>query len=149
MSDVVIRRAEPDDWCEFLKMSKEFYSSPAVLGNIDGSFHRAAFDEAMRSDNYLVLYIFYADGKSAGFGMLNKMFSHETGGLVVWIEELYVREEFRGRGIGSRFLRFVEEKHPAMRYRLETEPENERANQLYNRHGYHELGYSQLFKDSN
>ncbi len=147
MSEIIIRRAKPDDWQEFLKMSKEFYSSPAVLNDIDEGYHKNAFDEAMRSDDYLVLYIFDADGEAAGFSMLNKMFSHETGGLIVWIEELYVREKFRGHGLGSRLLEFVEQTHPAMRYRLETEPENERANKLYKRHGYQSLGYTQLFKD--
>ncbi|MCC8131649.1 MAG: GNAT family N-acetyltransferase [Oscillospiraceae bacterium] len=148
MSDgVSFVRAAESDRDVFIEMSKEFYSSPAVLSDINPEFHGNVFDEAMRSDCYVVIYVFKSGEDVIGYGLLNKMFAHEAGGLTVWIEELYVRDGYRGSGIGSEFLRFVEKEHPAMRYRLETEPENEAAARLYERLGYQKLDYCQMYKD--
>ena len=113
-----IRKILPFDKDEFIKMSREFYSSDAVLYNIDDSFHFSTFDELMRSDVYLECYIFETDkGKIAGYALLDKMFSHEA-----------AAEHIR-------------------RIRLETEPENEGARALYKRKGFKNLEYLQMVKD--
>lgn len=143
-----IRKILPSDKDEFIKMSREFYSSDAVLNNVDDSFHFSTFDELMRSDVYLECYIFETDkGEIAGYALLDKMFSHEVGGMLVWVEELYVREAFQNNGIGSAFFAFLEKNIPAARYRLETEPENEGARALYKRKGFKNLEYLQMVKD--
>ena len=67
--------------------------------------------------------------------------------MVVWIEELYLRPDFRSHGIGSEFFAFLEQEHPAARYRLEIEPDNERAAKLYRSRGYEVLPYVQMIKD--
>ena len=131
----------------FLEMSLEFYNSPAVLRPIDERFHENTFAELMRSRDYLECYIIEEEGKTAGYCLLNKTFGHECGGPVVWIEELYVRPEYQGKGLDSAMLDFVEQENPAARYRLETEPENENAARLYGRKGYEPLGYCQMVKD--
>ncbi len=130
----------------FLALSNEFYNSAAVLCPIPQKFHENTFGELMRSSDYLEGYIFEKNGKVCGFSVLNKMYCHEAGGLVVWIEELYVRPEFQGLGIGSAFFSWVEKNIPAARYRLEVEPENERACALYSRLGYEKLEYMQMYK---
>ena len=66
----------------------------------------------------------------------------------VWIDELYVLPAFRGRGIGGSFFCWLHENIPAARYRLETEPENERARNLYARYGYKEFPYLQMVKET-
>lgn len=143
----MFRKIKPSDREEFIAMSREFYNSEAVLNNIDDSFHAAAFEELMRSEDYLVCYIFEQEDKTAGYAMLNKSFSHEVGGMLIWLEELYIRKEYQGRGLGSGFLDWMAENVPAARFRLETEPENERAYALYKKKGYGPIGYVQLYKD--
>ena len=67
---------------------------------------------------------------------------------MVWLEELYIRAEFRSRGLGSEFFRQVtEENRDARRFRLEVEPENVRAIALYRRLGYENLPYVQMIRD--
>ena len=65
------------------------------------------------------------------------------------IEDIYIKPEFRGQGIGTAFLQFVEQRYrdTAVRFRLEVEPDNLGADRVYRRQGYRELGYRQLFKD--
>ncbi len=149
MFDISFRKIKPSDKQEFIKMSADFYSSDAVLSNIAPSCHENTFNELMRSDDYLICYMFSDDssGEIIGYSLLNRLFTHEAGGLTMWIEELYIKDAYRGRGVGGRFLDFVEKAHPAKRYRLETEPENAGAASLYNRHGYKKLDYMQMYKD--
>ena len=37
-------------------------------------------------------------------------YSNEAGGMVVWLDEIYVKPEFRSQGIGSELIDFVIEK---------------------------------------
>lgn len=145
--NTTVRRIADCDRELFLEMSAEFYSSDAVLHDVDRSYHIRTFDELMRSDVYLEGYIFEADGSPAGYALLDRMFSHEAGGVTVWIEELYLRSEYRGRGIGRSFFDMIEKTVPAARYRLEVEPDNLRAQALYRRMGYEFLPYLQMIKD--
>lgn len=143
----MFRTITANDKKAFLEMSLEFYNSPAVLNPINPQFHENTFNELMRSRDYLECYIIEHDNEVAGYCLLNKTYGHECGGPVIWIEELYIRPQFQGHGIGSKMLKHVEAQHPASRYRLETEPENVRAASLYSRHGYEALPYSQMIKD--
>ena len=145
---ITFRKIDPADRAEFLAMSREFYESDAVLHSIPEEFHERSFEELMRSDVYLECYIMETDGKAVGYALLTKTFSREAGGLNIWVDELYLRPEYRGLGAGSAFFAFLEQTHPAARYRLETEPENERAQNLYRRMGYRDLPYLQMIKGS-
>ena len=122
-------------------MAKDFYSSPAVLENIPKENITASFDLFLSGTPYGDAFIFEVDGTVLGYGVLAYTHSQEAGGRVVWIEEIYVKAEYRGRGLGSEFLEFVKKNVPAKRYRLETEPENTRAAALYRRHGFEHFEY--------
>ena len=145
--DLRFRVADACDKSAFLEMSREFYSSDAVLHAVDPSFHEKAFAELLRSGTYLTCFLFECGDRVAGYALLSKMFSREAGGMVVWIEEIYVRSAFRGRGVGGAFFAWLRANVPAIRYRLEVEPSNERAQSLYRRLGFSELPYVQMVLD--
>lgn len=91
---------------------------------------------------------FEADGKIAGYGAVTKTYSNEAGGLCYWFDEIYIREKFRGQGLGSDFIRQVIAEHPEVkRFRLETEPENEAAGRMYKKLGFEPLEYCQWTLD--
>ena len=82
-----------------------------------------------------------------GFALLALTYSNEAGGIVVWLEEIYVKPEHRCKGITGEFFKFIEKEYADVaRIRLETEPDNERAVRLYERNGFTKLGYSQMYK---
>ena len=49
-------------------------------------------------------------------------------------------------GLSSGFFRFVEEKYPCALFRLEVEPENEKALRVYTRAGFDTLTYMEMKK---
>lgn len=89
--------------------------------------------------------------KPAGYGLVSLTYSNEVGGLVVWLEELYIREQARGFGLGTEMIAFIENRYAGRvaRFRLEVEERNQGAVRLYERLGYVSLPYSQMTKDIN
>ena len=88
------------------------------------------------------------DGQPAGYALLSLTYSNEAGGLCVLLEEIYVREDFRGCGLGKEFFSWTENRYPqARRFRLEVTASNARAAALYTRLGYKKLDYVQMIKD--
>ena len=145
----MIRNVTKDDRNLYIKLAKEFYCSDAVLHSVPDKNHSNTFKEMMRSDKYLLGYIFEVDGKCAGYAVLAKTYSTEVGGICILIEEIYILEEFQGNGLGSEFFKFIFNKFKgiAKRYRLESIKTNSGAISLYNKLGFETLDYLQMIKD--
>lgn len=141
----MIRKIERTDREAYLKMAWDFYHSDAVEHPVPKEFLERTFDELMRSDAYAEGLILEYEGHTAGYGLLAKTFSREAGGMVCWIEELYVKPEFRSHGLGREVFARLENAGYA-RLRLEVEPENVRAVRLYERMGYRILPYQQMIR---
>ena len=131
-----IRKITAADREIYISMAKDFYTSPAVLENIPEENITRSFCEFLGGTPYGDAFVFEENGSVIGYGVLAYTYSQEAGGKVVWLEEIYVLSAYRGRGYGSEFIDFVLKEIPAARYRLETEPENEKAAALYRRKGF-------------
>lgn len=145
----MIRKLNRDDRELYIRMAEEFYSSDAVLHPIPRQNIERTVEEVLSSDTYADIYILEYEGKAAGYGLTAKSFSQEAGGKVLWIEEIYIRKEFRSKGLGKEFFSYLEEKDAAVRFRLEVEAENSRAAALYAQLGYEVLDYVQMVKEIN
>ena len=142
-----IRKIKKEDRELFLSYLHKFYHSEAVLHPTGSELHFNIFNEVMRSEDYLVCYFFSLDGEDAGYGLLSKSFCPEVGGSIVWIEQLYINESCRGKGVATAFLDFIEKEFGPDRIRLEVEADNENAISLYKKKGYRFLPYLQMVKD--
>ena len=106
-----IRAMQLKDMEEVVGMMRVFYDSPAVI--------HAAPDEILRQDvkdcvgdcPYIEGYIFEENDRILGYSMVAKSYSTEYGGICVWVEDLYMKEEARGLGIGTAFFRFLDENY--------------------------------------
>ncbi|MBQ7292025.1 MAG: GNAT family N-acetyltransferase [Clostridia bacterium] len=136
-----IRKITAADREIYISMAKDFYASPAVLENIPEENITHSFCEFLGDTPYGDAFVFEENGSVIGYGVLAYTYSQEAGGKVVWLEEIYVLSAYRGRGYGSEFIDFVLKEIPAARYRLETEPENEKAAALYRRKGFELFEY--------
>ena len=137
---------EEKDRAETVEMMRIFYSSPAVSTNGSDEIFGADIDACIGSSPYLEGYVFEGDGQILGYAMLAKSFSTEFGKPCIWIEDIYIKAEYRGLGIGGRFFAYVEEKYKDAIFRLEVEAENEAALGLYKKCGYDFLPYLEMKK---
>lgn len=140
-----IRDIDPTDKKLYFEMSRDFYGSGAAKGEISDDY-REKFWNGLFSGGAVNVYVLEYDGCAAGYAITFCYLSQEFGGNVVWIDELYVKPRYRGKGLGKRFLEFAENIHGAVLVRLEAEPENGRALDLYKSVGYKNLKYMQLIK---
>ena len=143
----MMRKICPGDRETYLRMAHDFYHSEAVLHPVPDKYLSRAFDEMMRSEDYLLGFFFEHGGRTAGYALLAKTYSQEAGGPAVWVEEIYLLPEFRNLGLGRAFFAELKRLAPAARYRLEIEPDNARAENLYRSVGFETLGYKQLVMD--
>lgn len=142
----IIRLMERCDKSEVIKMMRTFYASDAVMTNGSEEIFDADIEGCLGDSPYIEGYVFEENGEIQGYGMLAKSFSTEFGKPCIWIEDIYVKDAYRSLGIGSAFLRFVEERYPDTVLRLEVEKENERALNVYKKCGFYELPYMEMKK---
>ena len=142
----MIRAKELRDKAEIIEMMRVFYASPAVLSNGSEEIFLRDIDQCLGDSPYVEGFVFESDGAICGYGMLAKSYSTEFGKPCIWLEDIYIKEEYRGLGFGSRFIEFVGERYPDAVLRLEVEQENERAVAVYEKKGFSVLPYMEMKK---
>lgn len=143
---VEIRNMRETDRNEVLSMMEVFYNSAAVYTNGSSEIFIADVDACLSDSPFLEGYIFEENAEILGYAMVAKSFSTEFGKPCVWLEDLYLKESARGRGIIPSFLKFIEGKNPHAIFRLEVEHENEHAVHVYTKAGFTELPYVEMKK---
>ena len=146
---IMIRKIGQEDKERYIEMAKDFYSSEAVYQNVPELHFADTFNELMTSDQYVSGYMIEHGNNIAGYALVAKTYSQEAGGIVLWIDELYILPEYRGCGLGHEFFAYVQDDMPrdVKRLRLEVEDCNTKAISLYKKLGFKDLPYSQMMKD--
>lgn len=144
----MIRKFVPEDREEYIRFSTEFYNSSAVDKPVPREHFEQGFDEMMRSDVYVQGYMLVCDGNNVGYCVTMKTYSVEAGGITIWIDELFVLEEYRSKGLGRELFKYIEENgdKKLRRIRLEVELENGRAISLYKKMGFEPAPYDGMWK---
>lgn len=142
----IIRAMEKKDKAQVIEMMSIFYASDAVLSNGSPEIFEADIDNCLSGSPYIEGYVFENGDTVQGYAMLAKSFSTEFGKPCIWIEDIYIKSEYRGRGIGKIFFDYIQEKYPNSVFRLEVEAENEAALHLYKKCGFQILPYLEMKK---
>ena len=142
-----IRMFEQKDKSEILSMMKVFYSSDAVFTSGSDEIFEIDFENCLNENPYLEGYVFASNEKILGYAILAKSFSTEFGKQCIWLEDLYLKSEFRGQGIIPKFIKYLEEKYKECIFRLEVENENTHAVHVYEKSGFSSLPYVEMKKE--
>lgn len=146
---VTIRLIRREDFQEVLEMMKVFYASEAVLHKASEEVLRRDIEDCLGDMPFIEGYVFEDEGKIAGYAMVAKAYTTEYGGICIWVEDLYMKPEYRHRGLGSFFFAFLEKEYEgkAVRFKLEVEEENNTAIEAYKKNGYQISPYFEMTKE--
>ena len=123
-----------------------FYSSPAVFSNGSDEIFSNDIENCISGSPYVEGYVIEDSNNIQGYMMIAKSYSTEFGKPCIWIEDIYIKDEFRGLGLGTAFIEFITDKYTDCIFRLEVEEENERAVGLYEKCGFTVLPYMEMKK---
>ncbi len=133
---------------EVMPMVDAFYHSDAVSHEVEREKLEQTFADAVSADPILEGYVLKEDEHIVGFGYVTVYYACEVGGRCLMFEELYLKEEARGKGYGSRYFEAVMKARPEVkRFRLEVTKSNEGAVRLYQKLGFEFLDYDQMVLD--
>lgn len=142
MTGVQFRRAEPSDLDVLVTLMDRFNRSQGYP--FDAGVGRRALEVFTASPALGRLWLILTDGEQpAGYLVLSFGFSFEYGGHDAFIDELFVDERARGAGVGRAALEFALDQARALNVgaiHLEVEPDNPRAERLYERSGFRASG---------
>ena len=120
-----------------VSMMQEFYAIDGYPISIDVS--KALFQEFISNENLGKAWLIFSDNEIVGYIILTFVFSFEYQGRIAFLDELYVTETARGKGIGSKAIEFVKTESHKLSLKLiylEVEPHNENAQKLYLANGF-------------
>lgn len=130
---MIDRRWAPD----VLRMMRALYADGGDL-QVDPAAFPSTIDYLL--DNPAAgRIVLLTDGRVLhGYALLVWYWSNEWGGVVLLLDELFVDEKFRGRGIAKSFLKHIERERPfgAVVVALEVSLHNPRARALYESMGF-------------
>ena len=141
-----IRIMERRDKDVVIDMMRVFYASPAVLSNGSDEIFEADVENCIGDSPFLEGFVIEDNGEILGYSMIAKSFSTEFGKPCIWIEDIYIKDKYRGLGLGSEMLQFITKKYKNCIFRLEVEEENEQAIGVYEKNGFSVLPYMEMKK---
>lgn len=141
-----IRNMRASDKGKIIDMMRVFYASPAVMSNGSEEIFSNDVENCINDCPYLEGYVFEDNGEILGYAMAAKGFSTEFGKPCIWLEDLYIKENFRGHGIAKMFFDYIIEKYKNHIFRLEVEEDNTRAVSVYKSAGFDVLPYTEMIK---
>lgn len=142
--DITIRSMRRSDADTVVEMMRDFYTSPAVITNGSEKIFAANVENCLGGSDFVEGFVFVSGDKIIGYGMTAHGYSTEFGGECIWIEDIFIAAEWRGHGVGTKFIRHVKERYPDKIFRLEVDANNVNALDFYRRLGFKALPYLEL-----
>lgn len=127
-------------------LMQEFYAIDNYPIAVDVS--RALFKEFISNENLGKSWLILSDTEIVGYLILTFVFSFEYQGRIAFLDELYLTEKARGKGIGGKAIAFIQSESHKLSLKLmylEVESHNKKAQKLYLTHGF-ELHNRKLMK---
>jgi ribosomal protein S18 acetylase RimI-like enzyme len=120
-----------------VSMMQEFYAIDNYPIKSDVS--KALFEEFISNKNLGKAWLIVSNKEIVGYLILTFVFSFEYQGRIAFLDELYVTEKARGKGIGNEAITFIKNETHKLSLKLiylEVEPHNKKAQNLYIANGF-------------
>ena len=120
-----------------VSLMEEFYAIDNYP--IKSNVSKALFEEFISNKNLGKAWLIVSDNEIVGYLILTFVFSFEYQGKIAFLDELYVTEKARGKGIGSKAIGFIKDESHKLSLKLiylEVEPHNKKAQNLYIASGF-------------
>jgi GNAT superfamily N-acetyltransferase len=137
-----VRRASSNDIPTLVELMREFYAESDYPLPEENA--RRTFAELLADPRLGGVWLLEMDGEPAGHVVLTVCFSMEYGGLRGFVDDLFVRPQFRGRGLaaaGLAALRADAEARGVRALLVEAGPANDVALRVYRRAGFEATGH--------
>ena len=119
-----------------VELMREFYAEADYA--LDEGWAEASFSALLEDDALGRVWVVYCDSQPAGYVVLTVRFAMEYGGLDGYIDDLFIRPDYRGRGLGRAALdALVAEcgRRGVLALHVEVGRDNEVAQTLYRSYG--------------
>lgn len=137
---------EITDISTITQMMQDFYAIDNYPMNVEVT--KNLFREFISNEHLGKSWLIYSENEIVGYIILTFIFSFEYGGKIAFVDELFIKETARGKGIGKEAIQFIQKEVPKLSLKLlylEVEPHNENAQKLYLAHDF-ELHNRKLMK---
>jgi diamine N-acetyltransferase len=137
----------PSDTALVLEMMQEYYVFDRHA--FDEPKARTALENFLNNPTFGQAWLICEDATPVGYAVLTFGYSLELLGRDAFIDELYLREKYRGRGWGRRALEFIEEQARIFGVRaihLEVVRDNVTAREIYRKSGFRDRGHFLMSK---
>ena len=128
------------------QMMQDFYAIDNYPMDVEVA--KNLFQEFISNEHLGKSWLIYTENEIVGYIILTFIFSFEYGGKIAFVDELFIKETARGKGIGKEAIQFIQREVPKLSLKLlylEVEPHNENAQKLYLAHDF-ELHNRKLMK---
>ncbi|MBE2280701.1 MAG: GNAT family N-acetyltransferase [Ignavibacteriaceae bacterium] len=106
MSDVVIRKAEAEDiplLLDFIKMIAEYEKLPHEVTATENDLFESFFGENAKTEGLLA----FDNSVPVAYAIYFTNFSSFLGKQGIYLEDIFVKPEMRGKGIGKKLLKLI------------------------------------------
>lgn len=134
---ITFKPLEIKDISIITQMMQDFYAIDNYPMDIEVA--KNLFQEFITNENLGKSWLIYSENEIVGYIILTYIFSFEYGGKIAFVDELFIKETGRGKGIGKEAIQFIQREVPKLSLKLlylEVEPHNENAQKLYLAHDF-------------
>lgn len=139
---IIIKPLEITDIAIITQMMNDFYAIDNYPIDIENT--KKMFQEFIFNENLGKAFLIFRSKEGTmpevvGYLILTFIFSFEYSGKIAFIDELFIKETARGKGIGKEAIQFVQREVSKLALKLiylEVEPHNKNAQKLYLAHDF-------------
>jgi len=135
--EISFKPAAASDVESLMEMLRQFYAHEELPLNEAAA--RQAILGILSNESFGQIFLICSDVEIAGYAVLTFGYSLEFRGRDAFVDELFLREKFRGQGIGQRTLGFLASvctENGISALHLEVERKNSAAQKAYRKFGF-------------